>query len=131
MALTITEDDVLTRFPELDVEPELNTATWADLLDQAGEEIPVTSWLDQETADRAGKFLVAHLALTEKLRQLKGLSAIAQTGALQAVTVGPVTTQFAQRPVNPNSNIDDQTLGLTEYGREYMRLRRRFCRGRR
>lgn len=131
MALTITKDDVLTRFSELAVEPELNNATWADLLDQADEEIPVTSWLNQDSADRAAKYLVAHLALTEKLRQTKGLSAIAQTGALQSVTVGPVTTQFTPRPANPNSTIDDQTLGLTEYGREYLRLRKRFCRGRR
>lgn len=131
MSLTFTKDDVLVRFPELAVEPELNNATWDDLLNQADEEIPVTSWLDQDTADRAGKFLVAHLALTEKLRLTKGLSAIAQTGALQSVTVGPVNKQFTPRPANPLTALDDETLGLTEYGLEYMRLRRRFCRGRR
>jgi hypothetical protein len=131
MPLTVVKQDVLDRFPELAVEPEVSNLVWDELIADANAEINVPSWLDQASADRAGTWLIAHMVTREKLRITNGLTALSQTGQLQSVTVGPVTKTWAPRPTSETKRLDDDTLELTEFGTEYLRLRSRFCRGRR
>jgi hypothetical protein len=130
MPLTTTMTTVVTRFPELANEPALTNAAWAMLIADANMEIPVTSWLDQASADRAGDNLVAHHVALEKLRLLNGLSAATAPGQLQSVTVGPISKTFVVPQRQPGAAQGDDVLSLTIYGREYMRLRKLFCRGR-
>lgn len=128
--LSVTKAAVLERFPELDGEPALSELVWNELLLDVAMEIPVKAWLDQDAADRAALWLTAHMVALEKRRLNGGFSSTMQPGQLQSITVGPVTKTWAvaQSSEKGDEYMSDAVLEQTEYGREYMRLRKRFCR---
>lgn len=128
--LSVTKETVLERFPELDGEPPMPDVVWDEILADVGMEIPITSWLSQETADRAAKWLTAHMVVLEKKRISDGVLGATASGQLQEITVGPVTKKFfiPSSPDSKESATTDELLARTEYGREYLRLRTLFCR---
>lgn len=129
MPLSFVKTDVEARFPELTAFG-LSDPQWTQFISDANQEITITSWLDQPTADRAGENLVAHMATLENVRATVGVSAILNPNQLQTVTVGPITKTWAALKAAENANDPDGVLDLTIYGREYRRLRKLFCRGR-
>jgi hypothetical protein len=129
--LGVTKDSVLNRFPELQAEPLVTNLVWTQLIADANMEIPITSWADQASADRAGTWLIAHMVAFEKQRITDGLAGVTAPGQLQSITVGPVTKTWAQKPASTTaagSAMDDDVLNRSAYGREYLRLRSMFCR---
>lgn len=130
--LSITKQSLLDRFPELCEEPSLSEFVWSELLADVAMEIYVPAWLNQDAADRAALWLLAHFVALEKKRLQNGLAGATVPGPLKSITVGPVTKTWESSAANSSESkgeySEDSMLERTEYGREYMRLRKRLCR---
>lgn len=115
MALTIDQADVIGIASEL---ASLDDAQWESVLADVELEVNVAAFGSQANADRAAKYLAAHLATT--LFGTSGGGGAA--GAVQSVSVGQVSKTFAVP-----GQVKESAYGGTKYGQEYLRLVRLYC----
>lgn len=102
----ITWSDVTAIAPELaTVAGGTQTAILADV----ATEVIVANWPSQEKADRASKYLAAHLATLSKRA--------GAAGPIQSQAVGGVSVSYAVSAMAA-------VLAATAYGQEYQRLQR-------
>jgi len=123
MALTVTMRQIFIEAPELEcagVDADVVTKTIAD----ASLEI-CTGLLSQAQADRLGVLLCAHL-LTLWLQRKKGVGGASQaSGPVTSISAGGVSKSFANAV--QTGTLSEQILSSTQYGREFVRLRRLFA----
>lgn len=103
----ITSAEVLLIAPELS---GMSVDQWADVIADVYTEIVVENWPSEAKANRAAKYLAAHLATMNTRRAGAG-------GPVQSRTVGSVSTTYAAVA----GAID---LTATSYGQEFKRLLR-------
>lgn len=103
----ITSADVLLIAPEL---TEVTAGQWAAILEDVYTEVVVANWGQEAKANRAAKYLAAHLAaLTQAGR--------GGAGAVQSESVGDVSTTYVVTQAQDASDLDG-----TSYGKLYKRL---------
>lgn len=108
--MSIVWSDVEAIAPELSVSP---LATQDAILEQVNdEEIHDDTWRSAARADRARRYLAAHLATIAS----NGRGSV---GPIQSESVGSVSRSYAVSMAMGSSNLDS-----TGYGKEYQRLRR-------
>jgi len=112
MAVSFDWDAVIVMAPELSA---LSTDAQDEVLAAVNDEVDAVAFGTAERADRAGLWLARHLG-TMALTKWGGGSA-----PVSSVSAGGVSKSFSI-----GSQLQD-TLSLTKYGLEYLRLVRLFC----
>lgn len=114
--MPITWADVTTAFPADTALAAVPVGTQAAILADVALEVVETNWPSVAKANRAAKYLAAHLATL--YAATSGGSAPA--GPITGKTVGQVSVTYAQ----PGGNFAATVADSTAYGREYRRLQR-------
>lgn len=105
----ITWSDVVAIAPELS---SVGASTQAAILADVYTEVVVDNWYSEARANRAAKYLAAHLATLT-------VGARGGAGPVQSRSVGQVSESFAVSVAEGSNNLDS-----TAYGKEYRRLLR-------
>jgi hypothetical protein len=120
MPLTISARQIFMEAPELEC-AGIDTDVVAKAIADASMEIG-TGMLTQSHADRLGVLLCAH-QLTLWLQRKKGVGGASQaSGPVTSISAGGVSKSFAN--ALQGATMNEQALGSTQYGREFVRLRR-------
>lgn len=109
--ITITWADVTALAPEL---ASVGLATQSAVLAQVGLEVTTGKWGSLERANTAAAWLARHLGATFA-------TGGGGSGELQSVSVGGVSKSYAT-----SGGTDLSSLRSTKYGREYLRLVRKW-----
>lgn len=94
------------------------------IISEAYAELPLETWTDESIRDRAASYICAHKQTLERGEILKQSSALKSIDENEDLLVDLYPTN-----TNKYNSVMSSYYGLTVYGREFLRLQKRFLGG--